>query len=274
MKFGIGWREAALTEINAQVDDIDVIEIMADQYMFDLRKKAEILKNILPKKELIFHCVSLSIGSSELDLDYLYELKRLVDIFDPAMVSDHIGITRYKTYDTGIACPVSYNSETLNIFEANIKTFQRVIGKPLLLENISSPLKLLNEEFSEAEFIAKLYQVTGVSILLDVTNLYINSKNYNFDCREWLGKIPIPSVRQLHLAGGNEVDGKLRDSHCCAVAEDNWDIYKMAVNLFSNIEFVIVERDSRYEKFYESMSDVLTARDILLKQKYFAQVSK
>ena len=51
MKFGIGWREAALTEINAQVDDIDVIEIMADQYMFDLRKKAEILKNILPKKE-------------------------------------------------------------------------------------------------------------------------------------------------------------------------------------------------------------------------------
>lgn len=270
MKFGIGWREEVLTEINDRIYEIDVIEIMADQYMFDLRKKADMLKKVLPKKDITFHCVSLSIGSSELDLDYLYELKRLIDIFDPAIVSDHIGITRYKNYDTGIACPVSYNSETLKIFETNIRIVQKVIGKPLLLENISSPIKALNEEFSEAEFIAKLYQVTGVNILLDVTNLYINSKNYNFNCREWLDKIPIPSVRQLHLAGGNEVDGKLWDSHCCEVAQGNWDIYKMVVNLFSNIEFVIVERDSRYEKFYESMNDVFIAKDLVLKQNNFS----
>nr|WP_312292245.1 DUF692 family multinuclear iron-containing protein [Clostridium chromiireducens] len=271
MKFGIGWREEVLTEISEQINNIDVIEILADQYMFDLRKKVEILKKALPKKEIIFHCVNLSIGSSELDLDYLHELKRLVDIFDPTIVSDHIGITRYKYYDTGIACPVSYNSKTLKTFEANIKKFQKIIGKPLILENISSPLKPLKEEFSEAEFIAKLYQASGVNILLDVTNLYINSKNYNFDCREWLDKVPISSVRQLHLAGGNEVDGKLWDSHCCAVAENNWHIYKMVVNLFSNIEFVVVERDRRYDNFYESINDVFKAKDILLKYKYFAQ---
>jgi len=267
MKFGIGWREEVLTEINQQVDNIDVIEIMPDQYMFDLRKKVELLKKFLPKKDIIFHCVSLSIGSSEIELDYLYELKRLVDIFDPLIISDHIGITRYKSYDTGIACPVSYNSKTLKIFEANINKFQKIIGKPLLLENISCPLKMLDEEFSEAEFIAKLYQVTGVNILLDVTNLYINSKNHNFDYREWLEKIPISSVRQLHLAGGNEVEGKLWDSHCCAVAKDNWSVYEMAINLFSQIEFVIVERDNRYETFYESINDIFTARDILLKQR-------
>jgi len=162
---------------------------------------------------------------------------------------------------------VSYNSKTLKIFEANINKFQKIIGKPLLLENISCPLKMLDEEFSEAEFIAKLYQVTGVNILLDVTNLYINSKNHNFDYREWLEKIPISSVRQLHLAGGNEVEGKLWDSHCCAVAKDNWSVYEMAINLFSQIEFVIVERDNRYETFYESINDIFTARDILLKQR-------
>lgn len=262
MKFGIGWREEVLMEIKEQVNNIDVVELLADQYMFDLKKKGNFLKKVLPKKEIIFHCVNLSIGSSELDLDYLYELKRLVDIFEPTIISDHIGITKYKSYDTGLACPISYNSETLKILEANIKKIQKIVGKPLILENISSPIKTFNEEFTESEFIAKLHQLTGVNILLDVTNLYINSKNHNFDCSEWLDKIPISSVRQLHLAGGNEMNGKLWDSHCCEVAEDNWDIYKMVLNLFTHIEFVIVERDRRYDNFHESINDVFKARDI------------
>lgn len=266
MKFGIGWREEVLTEIHEKIDNIDVIEIMADQYMFELNKKIGIVQNLLPKKDIILHCVSLSIGSSEIDLDYLYELRRLIDIFDPAIISDHIGITRYKSYDTGIACPVSYTSETLRTIEANIKTFQKIIKKPLLLENISSPVSIKNQEFSEAEFIEKLYQATGVSILLDLTNLYINSKNHIFDSDQWLHKIPKASVRQLHLAGGNLARGKLWDSHCCAVAEDNWDIYEKALKIFNNLEYVIVERDSNYESFHESINDVCIARNTFLKQ--------
>jgi len=264
MKFGVGWREEVLKEIQDNINEIDVIEVMPDQYMFDLSKKAVLLKKILPTKPITFHCVNLSIGSSELDINYLYELRKIVDIFNPVFVSDHIGITRYKSYDTGIACPLLYNSEALKAVETNIKTFHKIVGKPLLLENISSPIKILNEEFSEAEFISRLYSETGVNILLDVTNLYINCKNHKFDYHDWLGKIPTSSVRQIHLAGGNEVGGKLWDSHCCKVAEDNWEIYSTAIDLFDKIEFVILERDSNYENFYESMDDILLAKQILL----------
>lgn len=266
MKFGVGWREEVLNDIRDHINEIDVVEIMADQYMFDLSKKISLLKENLPAKPIIFHCVNLSIGSSEFDLEYLYELKRIVDILNPIFVSDHIGITRYKSYDTGLAAPLSYNSQTLKIVETNIRIFQQIVGKPLLLENISYPCKVLNEEFSESEFIAKLYFSTGVNILLDVTNLYINCKNYGFNYREWLDKIPTSSVRQIHLAGGNEIGGRLWDSHCCEVAQDNWEIYRTAINLFDKIEFVIVERDSNYQYFHESIDDISIARNIFLRK--------
>jgi uncharacterized protein (UPF0276 family) len=191
----------------------------------------------------------------------------MVNIFNPILISDHLGITRYKSYDTGLACPLLYNSQTLKIVEANIKTFQKIVDKPLLLENISSPFKGFNGEFSEPEFIAKLYSSTGVNILLDVTNLYINCKNHGFDYYEWLEKIPKSSVRQIHLAGGNEVEGRLWDSHCCTVAKDNWKVYNTALNLFDKIEFVIVERDNNYQYFYESISDVFIARNIFQQNK-------
>jgi uncharacterized protein (UPF0276 family) len=235
---------------------------MIDQYMFDLSKKSSLLMQTLPAKPIIFHCVNLSIGSSELDLEYLYELRRMVNIFNPICVSDHLGITRYNSYDTGLACPLLYDSQTLKIVETNIRTFQKIIDKPLLLENISSPFKWNNGNLSESEFIAELHFSTGVEVLLDVTNLYINCKNNSFDYYNWLEQIPSSSVRQIHLAGGTEIDGRFWDSHCCKVAEDNWAIYKTALKLFDKIDFVIVERDSNYHHFHESISDIALARNI------------
>jgi uncharacterized protein (UPF0276 family) len=267
MKFGIGWREEVGNDIKEHICEIDVIEIMVDQYMFDLSKKSSFLMQDIPTKPIVFHCVNLSIGSSRIDLEYLYELKRMVNIFNPIFISDHLGITRYKSYDTGIACPLFYNYKNLKSVEANIRTFQKIVGKPLLLENISSPFTWNKADLSEPKFIAELYYSTGVNVLLDLTNLYINCKNNSYDYHEWLEEIPSSSVRELHLAGGNEIDGKLWDSHCCSVAQANWKIYEAALQMFDKVEFVIVERDSNYQYFHESINDLAIAKKIFQEQK-------
>jgi uncharacterized protein (UPF0276 family) len=262
MKFGIGWREEAYASITSKINEIEVIEILADQYMFDLRKKSVLLSQLLPTKPIIFHCVGLSIGSYDIDMKYLLELKVLVDKFNPLYISDHIGITKYNSYDTGIACPISYDLNSLAIIAKNVETIQNTVGKPLIIENISIPFQLPDQKLSEPEFIARLYEETGVYLLLDATNLYINCKNYGFDYRNWLEAIPPQSIKQIHLAGGNLLNGRLLDSHCCKVHTENWEIYQTILEFAKNIDFVIVERDSRYEEFNESINDIHIARSI------------
>jgi len=55
--------------------------------------------------------------------------------------------------------------------------------------------------------------LTDCRLLLDVTNIYNNATNHGYDPLDFLRRIPLDRVSQLHLAGGHYSDGMLQDSH-------------------------------------------------------------
>ena len=83
-------------------------------------------------------------------------------------------------------------------------------------------------------------------LLLDVTNLYVNSRNHKFDPLHWLNSLDPKRIGQLHIVGYREADGEVFDSHSNPVQEDLWDLFKEVIK-HSGVEAAIIERDVRFD---------------------------
>jgi uncharacterized protein (UPF0276 family) len=80
-------------------------------------------------------------------------------------------------------------------------------------------------------------------LLLDVNNIYVNSRNHDFDPTVYLNAIPRGSVQEIHLAGftvNRLDDGEiLIDTHNRPVCSDVWDLYSKAIQRFGAIPTLI-----------------------------------
>ena len=80
-------------------------------------------------------------------------------------------------------------------------------------------------------------------ILLDVNNIHVSAVNHGFDPREYLRGVPAGAVRELHLAGFDQGDGLLIDTHGKPVADAVWGLYADAVERFRTVP-TLVEWDT------------------------------
>ena len=71
----------------------------------------------------------------------------------------------------------------------------------------------------QTEFFTRLVTSTGCGVLLDLTNVYINSVNHGFDPLAFIRAMPTDHIVQTHLAGGFCSDGMMIDSHSEIVDE-------------------------------------------------------
>ncbi len=113
--------------------------------------------------------------------------------------------------------------------------------KPLALENITSFLQLPGE-MPETEFINRLCDAAGTSVLLDVTNLLINSRNHDFDPLEWFNELESKNVLQLHIVGYSIRNGVWEDHHADAV-QDDLLLLMQDVVARAPVQSIILERD-------------------------------
>ncbi|MEW6472029.1 MAG: DUF692 family multinuclear iron-containing protein [Actinomycetota bacterium] len=68
-------------------------------------------------------------------------------------------------------------------------------------------------EVSEPDFLAEVVARTGVSLLVDVANLYANAGNHGTDPVAALERLPLDHLAYVHVAGGVERGGFYRDTH-------------------------------------------------------------
>jgi uncharacterized protein (UPF0276 family) len=124
-----------------------------------------------------------------------------------------------------------------------VSQVQDLLGRPLLIENVSSYLQFRNADYTEWEFLASLAQASGCGILLDVNNIYVSARNHGFDACEYLAALPRDSVGEIHLAGHSvrELEGRelLVDTHDARVCDDVWSLYAIAVARFGRVPTLI-----------------------------------
>lgn len=197
---------------------------------------------------LVFHSVGLSVatapdGPARAVLDTrLARIRELARLARPAWVSDHLALTVSPDgLDIGHLAPIPYDRGTLKIVTDRVRAWQDALAVPVALENIAAPFELPGA-MSEPEFLHRLVDATGCHLLLDVTNLLLNGRNFGFEPAERLAEYPLHAVLQLHLAGGVLSHGWWVDSHGEAV-EDASHALLAALAGHAPVRTIIVERD-------------------------------
>src|SRR5690606_36927816 len=94
-----------------------------------------------------------------------------------------------------------------------IRDVQEILGRRILIENVSSYVAFEGAELSEHEFLAELAERSDCLLLLDVNNVYVSSVNHGFDPHAYLRALPVGRVQQIHLAGHTRMGKYLVDTH-------------------------------------------------------------
>ena len=92
---------------------------------------------------------------------------------------------------------------------------------------------------SESEFVKSVAEKADCGILLDVNNIFVNQYNHGDDPIKYIKEIPAERVGEIHLAGGEEREGYMLDTHSREVPKDVWKIYQAALKHCGNTPSLI-----------------------------------
>ena len=242
MKIGVGYRRPLSAWIESNPSGVDCLEITAEHFFHEREAHLVALAKQYP---LFVHGLGLSLGTpGPLDQRHLDQFARVVRLTNPAWVSEHVAFTRTSEADLGHLNPVPPTREMLEIIADHVREIAERCGKPVLLENITSQVPLTGE-WREAEFLNRICERADCGLLLDVTNLFINSRNHGFDPLDWLRAMDPRRIRQLHLVGYTRSGKRYADSHAEPIQEELIDL-ALAVVAYAPVEALILERDADF----------------------------
>lgn len=222
----------------------------------------EMLEKIRADFPIAAHGVSMSIGSpAGLNIEYLKKLKNFVDRIQPQIVSDHFCWTGVGGYNFHDLLPVPFTKKNQDELVGRIDQVQSLLGRKIILENVSSYITYKISEMSEWEFIAGACQRSGCGMLFDVNNLYVNATNYGFDAENYIKSIPKEVIGQIHLAGFTDKGTFLFDTHSAPVYSEVWKLYKKLIQHAGSVP-VIVEWDENLPEFVELEAEAKKAKNI------------
>jgi uncharacterized protein (UPF0276 family) len=258
--FGLGLRPEHYETILNESPPVDWFEILTENYLVPGGKPLHYLNRIRERYPLAMHGVSLSIGSSApLDLEYLRQLKALAQRVEPAWISDHLCWTGIAGANLHDLMPLPHTEEALRHVIERVQRVQDVLGRRLVLENVSSYVSFRNSTLSEWEFLAAVAEGADCLILLDVNNVYVSSVNHGFDAQAYLAGVPRDRVQQFHLAGHQTRDAYLIDTHDHPVPDPVWELYLAAVRRFGEVT-TMIERDANIPPLGELLQELNQAR--------------
>ncbi|WP_444942326.1 DUF692 domain-containing protein [Microbulbifer sp. ZKSA004] len=262
---GIGYRPELHHEILAAKNNIDFLEIIAERYAYGAKQALYNLSEISERYTVIPHGVSLSIGTCQLpSKSHLAKIKKIIEITNAPYFSEHLAVTQCPGIELGHLSPICFNDVVLEHVIENIDHVQSFLNVPLVLENITFTHKIPGSTMTQEEFFNEICRRTGCGLLLDITNLYTNSVNWNTNLEGQLDSFPINHLVQVHLAGGFWSGGKLVDSHSEAIPKQVWQLFYSLLEMTS-IKAAIVERDSNFPEFSELLNEVTHIRNALNK---------
>ena len=246
-------------------------EVHSENYYADGGATIRALLDVRKNFPISLHSVGNALGSaSGLDLNHLEKLKKLIEICDPFLVSDHISWGMVDKKHLNDLLPLPYTEAAFAVLAKNISVMQDFLKREILVENPSTYLAFKNPEFKEFEFINKLCAKTGCKLLLDVNNIYVSSQNNSeFDAHEYLQKLDKKIVKEIHLAGHSKseiFDGKkhkeiLIDTHNDLVCDEVWKLYAQASTRFGKIP-TLLEWDQDFPEFKVLLDEAKKAEKI------------
>lgn len=257
---GVGLRHEHFEEILAAQPACNWFEIISDDFMDFGGYSRDRLMQIRERYQIISHGVCMAIGSTDpLDREYLQRLKRFCREIGSPWTSDHLCFTKVDHTNMLDLMPLPFTEETVRHVAERVKTVQGELEIPFLLENITRYVTVSDREMSEAQFISEIVTRADCGLLLDVTNVLLNSQFHGYDAWQFIESLPLERVGQIHLAGWEPAaDGSVIDSHDGPVQPEVWELFKRVISRTGPTS-VLVEWDNLLPPFARLLDEAARA---------------
>ncbi|HJW03353.1 MAG TPA: DUF692 domain-containing protein, partial [Azospira sp.] len=237
---GIGLRAPHLQQVRQETPAAAWFEVHSENYFVAGGPALAALEAVRQHYPLSLHGVGMSLGGADpLDPDHLRRLRALAERTEPVAVSEHLCWSAIGGRWLNDLLPLPYTREALARVCDHVDQVQTALARPILVENVSSYLRFLPEDMPEWEFIAEMARRTGCGLLLDVNNIHVSACNHGFAAADFIAGIPVDAVAEIHLAGYEEVDGLLVDTHSRPVYPAVWELYRAALQRFGPVPTLI-----------------------------------
>lgn len=258
--YGLGLRTEHYEALLAKPAHVQWLEVVSENYMVDGGLPLVWLDRFRERFPLVMHGVSMSIGSTDpLDQDYLARLCALAQRVQPAWVSDHLCWTGVQGVNLHDLMPLPYTEEALDHVVDRVKQVQDRLKRRILLENVSSYVSFAQSQLTEWAFLAEVAERADCLILLDINNVHVSAMNHGFSSLEYLRGIPVARVQQFHLAGYEQGERLIIDTHDAPVSNAVWDLYVEAVRRFGRVS-TMIERDDHFPPLETLIAELEHAR--------------
>jgi uncharacterized protein len=260
---GIGLRIPHYQHILSRHPVVDWFEIISENYMVDGGRPLEVLDQILEQYKVVQHGVSMYFGSADpLSREHLKKLKHLVRRTNTPWLSDHLCWGSVDGRYTHDLLPMPYTWEAVEITAQKIRQVQDFTEVPVVVENVSSYAEFHVSQMTEWEFLNEVVERADCGILLDVNNIYVSSKNHNFDPFTYVNSVPAHRVAQIHIAGHSKFEKYILDTHDHPVLPAVWRLYARAIERCGPTA-TLLEWDDNIPTFDEVHAEALKANKFL-----------
>jgi hypothetical protein len=264
---GLGLKPQHYEKALAAAPDGLWFEVHPENYMVEGGPRLAWLDAIRARHPVALHGVALSLaGAAKPDAAHLRRLCALVRRVQPALVSEHLAWSTWRSAYRPDLLPFPRTDEALSRIADNVDRVQDALGRPIAIENPSHYLAIAGHEWDEIEFLEALARRTGCRLLLDVNNVFVSARNLGLSAEACLDAFPGALVEEIHLAG-HSADPALGpallvDSHDAPVDPAVWTLYERLIARIGPRP-TLIERDDNLPAFESLLAERERAQGVL-----------
>ena len=249
--------ELARELLDRRPEEVGWVEIHPENYIHRGGRYSTVLRDVRDRWPIVTHGLTMGFGSvTPHDTEYVGALRGFLREVGTPWHSDHLcfpGVDGQFVHDL---LPLPLNEESIRTVVRRVDETRDALGLPVAVENVSYYAPSDDDEMSEAEFVSEILRQADASLLLDVNNVYVNSRNHGFDPHAWIQSIPAERVVQIHVAGHLVRDDGFRiDTHGEPVASDVFDLLEYTLETIGE-KPVLLERDGNFPPLEDLLSEV------------------
>ena len=250
-RFGLGWRSKLAFGILSNLDRIDIVEVIADDYFRAPRRERRALRTLSAQTPITLHGVSLGMASSvAVETKRLDQMARLCEEVRPVSWSEHLAFVRGGGIEIGHLAAPPRTAATVDGAIANLRRARAIIGVAPQVENVATLIDPPASDRDEATWVSEIIRHSESDLLLDLHNLHANSLNFKFDPVDYIACIPADRIGAVHLAGGKWIGRpeapRLLDDHLHDVPDPVYRLLEEVGERALQPLTVILERDGNF----------------------------
>ncbi len=267
-RFGLGWRRELALDIFSHLDQLDLVEVVADDYFAASSQERRSLRTLAAQTPVVLHGVSLGMASAvAVDRKRLEQMARLCDEVQPAFWSEHLAFVRGGGVEIGHLTAPPRTAASIEGAAANLWRARQIVGTTPLVENIATLIDPPGSDRDEFHWLTAILAASDGKLLLDLHNLYANATNFKYDPFRFLAALPPERIAAVHLAGGRWASAlderRWLDDHLHDVPPAVYELLTAVGAHAPQPLTVILERDGHYPPIESLLAELRRARAAL-----------